>query len=375
MNFQKGSIGNHGRKDPLDAIMGVIGAMASLSAVGTYFGYGRSIAGILVPLTAWAYWKTPGRSYPTASSVVDSSMDLTGKVAIVTGPTSGIGKETARVLALRGVHVILAGRSDAKLLTTQQDLEKNLAKQGIKGKFTAIQMDLNDLRTIDRFVADFQQLKLPLHLLINNAGVMTIPERRATEQGLEQQTGINHVGHYYLTRLLVDALKASSTLRSKTRVVCLSSTGFRLATESFFDHQNTGLETSPYDPWVAYGNAKLSNMLFAREFHRRFSDQGIEACSVMPGAIHTGLQANISWWKAVKWFVVTPFFFKSIEQGAATTLYAALKVDLSKKINGGQYFEDCKTSTIASKMPQAACDFVWTATETKLEELGFPVPA
>ena len=129
MNFQKGSIGNHGRKDPLDAIMGVIGAVASLSAVGTYFGYGRSIAGILVPLTAWAYWKTPGLSYPTASSITDSSLDLTGKVAIVTGPTSGIGKETARVLALRGVHVILAGRSDAKLLTTQQDLEQNLAKQ------------------------------------------------------------------------------------------------------------------------------------------------------------------------------------------------------------------------------------------------------
>jgi retinol dehydrogenase 12 len=358
-------------KDPLNTFMGILGTLGSLSAVGTYFGYGKYIAGVLVPLTALAYMKAPSRSFPTADSIVDSSMDLSGKVAIVTGPTSGIGTETARILAARGAHVILAARNDAKLQATRSNLEKNLAETGIKGKFTTIQIDLNDLASVHNFVEEFKKLNVPLHLLINNAGVMRIPERRATKQGLEQQIGINHVGHFYLTCLLIDKLKASSTPESKSRVVCLSSVAFRLATESFFHADNTGLETTPYNPWVAYGNAKLSNMLFAREFHRRFSEEGIEACSVMPGGIHTGLQDHVSLWKSIKWRVVTPFFFKSIEQGAATTLYAALNVDLSLKVNGGQYFENCKTSTIANKMPQEACEFLWTATEAKLEELGF----
>ena len=88
---------------------------------------------------------------------------------------------------------------------------------------------------------------------------------------------------FFTQSLLVDKLKESSTPESKSRVVCLSSVAFQYATESFFHKNNTGLETSPYNPWVAYGNAKLSNMLFAREFHRRYCNEGIEACSVMPG--------------------------------------------------------------------------------------------
>ena len=91
------------------------------------------------------------------------------------------------------------------------------------------------------------------------------------------------------------------------------------------------------------------------------------------GGIHTGLQNHVSLWKSIKWRVVTPFFFKSIEQGAATTLYAALNVDLSLKMNGGQYFDNCQTTTIANKMPQEACEFLWTTTEAKLKELGFSV--
>merc|ERR1711939_594178 len=152
---------------------------------------------------------------------------------------------------------------------------------------------------------------------------------------------------------------------------CLSSSAHRLASSNFFESSNDGLETVPYNPWTAYGNAKLSNLLFAKEFHRRYSiSHGIQACSVMPGGIHTGLQTEVDSWIAFKWLVVTPFFFKSIKQGAATTIHAALQADLAADDQGGAYFDNCKQTKVASRMPERAGEWLWEATEAFLAEQG-----
>lgn len=117
-----------------------------------------------------------------------------------------------------------------------------------------------------------------------------------------------------------------------------------------------------YDQWTAYGNSKVSNLLFAREFHSRFSGTGVTACSVMPGGIHTGLQGEVSRWIMFKWQIVSPFFFKTIEQGAATTL-TACKVDLALPGNGGAYWENCAPTKLADKLPAAYGEVLWKWTE------------
>lgn len=243
--FKPGLIGHSITNDPLDKVMIALGVVGGLSAAGAAAGYGVPIAVGLGLLGSLAYYKAPARSFPTAESIADG-VDLTGRVVIVTGPTSGIGIETARVLALKGAHVVLAARSETKLAATKAELEEKLAKVGVKAKLSAIKCDLSDLASVKEFVASFLALKTPgLHYLICNAGVMALRERRPTSQGLEQQVGINHVGHTYLTMLLLPTLKASSTPAAKSRVICLSSTAFRLAAPQFFSDANAGLETEP----------------------------------------------------------------------------------------------------------------------------------
>lgn len=174
-------------------------------------------------------------------------------VALVTGATSGIGTETVRVLALRGAHVYLAGRSASKLASTKASL---LADLPAGTKLSTIVCDLMDLTSVAATAAEFLKSEKSLDLLILNAGIMAVPTRTATVQGLEAQVGVCHVAHTLLTQQLLPALKAAST---PPRVVVLSSsahTGHELpaclTTSSRF-------ETEPYDPWTAYGNAKAAN--------------------------------------------------------------------------------------------------------------------
>ena len=134
------------------------------------------------------------------------------------------------------------------------------------------------------------------------------------------------------------------------------------------NNNNNKLETLPYDAWVAYGNAKCSNLLFAKEL----SNRGILAYSVMPGGIHTGLQTHVDWWTMLKWTIVTPFFFKSTSQGAATSLVCATTAD---KKYSGMYFDNCKpTDAVAKVEEEAGTDAaakLWKQTEQVLKDLGF----
>ena len=201
-------------------------------------------------------------------------VDLTGTRAIVTGASSGIGIETARALAVVGAEVTLAVRDPAAGERIAAEI-----RAATGGAVRVAPLDLADLASINAFLAAWDG---PLHLLINNAGVMRIPTLELVGRGWERQFATNHIGHFALTVGLHDALKAGAQDRREARVVSLSSRGHLRSPVVFED---LFFSARPYDGAVAYGQSKTANILFAVEAHRRWSSEGITANAVHPGAI------------------------------------------------------------------------------------------
>lgn len=241
-----------------------------------------------------------------------------GRVAVVTGANSGIGWDTARALAQKGATAIMACRSMQKA---------NAAADQIKalnpaGKVVVMALDLNDLDSVRAFAAAFRAQYDRLDLLINNAGVMAPPYGK-TAQGFEQQLGINHLGHFALTGLLLDRLNATRG----ARVVTVSSWGHNFGVINFEDlNWERG-----YDPQRAYSQSKLGNLLFTYELQRRLDAAGQETLAVAahPGWTSTNLQR---YWSGVQ--RLNPILGQSTAMGALPTLYAATAPD----VRGGEYF-------------------------------------
>ncbi|CAB9531707.1 Short-chain dehydrogenase TIC 32, chloroplastic [Seminavis robusta] len=348
---------------PLDIITGVAGASVAGWVVACAKGHALTATAVLGSLLGLAYIRAPSRTFPTGEAVTES-VDLTGKVALVTGATSGIGVETARVLALRGAHVYLAARNPTKLDATQKQL---LAELPSTCKIDIVTCDLGDLQSVKHCAKTVLASQDTIDIVINNAGIMALPTRTDTKQGLESQVGVCHVGHFYLTKLLLPAIQ-----KAQGRIVCLSSSGHA-------NHDikkclsSPKLETDPYDGWVAYGNAKASNLLNAKALSTKIDN--VTAYSVQPGGIFTGLQGNVDWYTRLQFSVVAPFFFKSVPQGAATTLLCATSNDPEKVVNG-EYHDNCQADkTALEKVMEAAGkdvpDQLWEATEKLLKDLGF----
>jgi NAD(P)-dependent dehydrogenase (short-subunit alcohol dehydrogenase family) len=243
----------------------------------------------------------------------------------------------------------------------------------VTGSVHVAEMDLSDFASVRRFAEGFRAEGKPLHLLINNAGIMACPLQR-TPAGFESQFATNHLGHFLLTTLLMPALKAGAP----SRVVSLTSTGHKLSPVEFDD---ISFEKRPYDKWKAYGQAKSANALFAVELDRRHRPSGVSAFSVHPGGIMTGLQKELprEEMSALGWLNEdgTPREgFKSTAQGAATSIWAATSRALDGK--GGLYLEDCNVAVLADAstprhigvMPHAldpaAAQRLWTVSEQML---------
>lgn len=265
----------------------------------------------------------------TASDVLNN-IDLSGKIAIVTGGYSGIGLETVRGLAAKGASVIVPARS----LKKAQD-----ALAPLKGDIRTVPMDLADLASIRTFALEMHDTLPKLDILINNAGIMACPEARIGP-GWESQFGICHMGHFALTHGLFSLLSKTPGVR----VVSLSSTAHKL-TNILWDDIN--YEKTTYDKWQAYGQAKTANALFANALSRRLKSEG-HAFSVHPGGIFTPLQRHLPKEEmiALGWLgedgepsELAKAGFKSPEQGASTTLWAASCAELGNK--PGVYCEDC----------------------------------
>ena len=281
--------------------------------------------------------KPLGSGFNAASTTLDviRGVDLTGKLAIVTGGYAGLGLEAARTLASAGARVVVPARD----VSRARD-----AIAGVGGGIEVRPMDLTDPASIDAFARGIAQSGLALHVLVNSAGIMASPMLERDRRGNELQFSTNHLGHFQLTLRLWPAL-----LRAKgARVVSVSSMGHHLSDICWDDIH---FERRPYDGWIAYGQSKTANVLFAAELDRRGRAQGVRAFSLHPGGIVTGLAKHIpvERLKAMGNLdadgepVIDPGRdMKSIPQGAATHVWCAVSSMLDGK--GGVF---CANSDIA----------------------------
>jgi NAD(P)-dependent dehydrogenase (short-subunit alcohol dehydrogenase family) len=238
-------------------------------------------------------------------------------VFLITGCSSGIGIETGRAIAATGARVFLAVRSLEKG-------EKACSSLLEEGRVELVQCDTSSLASVRAAAATFLKKSPTLNVLVCNAGVMQIPTREVTEDGLEMQLGTNYFGHFLLFWMLRDAMLKASTPEFNSRLVNVSSAGHH-ASEVRFDDFNLDQEGA-YDPSKAYGQSKLAQIHMANYVDRRFGSKGLHSLSLMPGGISTNLQKHIPK-EIVDGWTTNPMiikFMKSPEQGAATTVVAAV---------------------------------------------------
>ncbi|MET8406141.1 SDR family NAD(P)-dependent oxidoreductase [Streptomyces sp900116325] len=271
---------------------------------------------------------TPFDRYSTASEVIEGA-DLSGKRAVVTGANSGIGIETARALATNGADVTLAVRRPDAGEQVAAELRKATGNDAIN----VAPLDVADLESVRAFTSAWQG---PLHILINNAGIMMPPELERGISGHEQQFATNYLGHFALSlglhRALADANGA--------RLVSVSSSG-HLFSPVVFDDIN--FRFRPYDALAAYGQSKTAEVLLAVEAQRRWASDGITANALHPGAIATNLQRHTGGLR-------TPEpYRKTVEQGAATSVFLAASPLLERV--GGRYFEDVNEAPVVDVRP------------------------
>ncbi|XP_075639541.1 short-chain dehydrogenase TIC 32 B, chloroplastic-like [Castanea sativa] len=273
-------------------------------------------------------------SASTAEQVTEG-IDASNLTAIVTGGASGIGLETARVLALRKAHVIIAARN----MEAANVAKQLILKDSETARVDVLKLDLCSMKSVRAFVDDFNALNVPLNILINNAGVMFCPFQLSND-GIEMQFATNHIGHFLLTNLLLEKMK--NTARStgiEGRIVNLSSIAHNYTYEQGirFDQIN---DESGYSDKRAYGQSKLANILHANELSRHFQEEGINitANSVHPGLIMTPLMRYSKLLMRVI-RVFTFYLWKNVPQGASTTCYVALHPNL--KGVTGKYYLDC----------------------------------
>ncbi|XP_043933846.1 retinol dehydrogenase 13-like isoform X2 [Protopterus annectens] len=291
-----------------------------------------SVAGIgLVFLRRWF-----------AGGVCKNKARLDGKTVIVTGANVGIGRETAKDLAKRGARVILACRN----LEQAAKAADEIRKESGNGNVTTKHLDLSSLASVRRFAKDVQESESALHILINNAGIMMCPKWK-TEDGFEIQFGVNHLGHFLLTNLLLDLLKKSAP----SRIINVSSLAHEKG-KIHFDDINLDKD---YEPRKSYGQSKLANVLFTRELAVRLAGTGVSVYSLHPGVVRTELGRHIfptfALWKRMLGAPLLLFMMKTPLQGAQTTIHCATADD--KDLISGTYFSDCAPKEPA---PQAKDD-------------------
>jgi NAD(P)-dependent dehydrogenase (short-subunit alcohol dehydrogenase family) len=273
-------------------------------------------------------FSSPFDRHSTASEVIEG-VDLSGKRVVITGATSGIGVETARVLAAAGAEVTLAVRRPDAGEQIAAELRTDTGNNAIH----VARVDVADLESVNAFAAAWAG---PLHILINNAGIMMLPELQRGIRGHEQQFATNYLGHFALALGLHGALADAAG----ARMVTVSSSGHLFSPVVFDD---LDYRFRPYDALGAYGQSKTAEVLLAVEADRRWSQDGIRANALHPGAIATNLQRHTGGLK-------TPEpYRKTIAQGAATSVFLAAS-PLVDEI-GGRYFEDVNEAPQVTARP------------------------
>lgn len=276
-----------------------------------------------------------------------------GKVVLITGANTGIGKETAKELAKRGAHVYMACRS----LKRCEEARDEILLESKNPNVHCRECDLASFESIKKFAKSFKEEEKKLDILINNGGVMRCP-RMFTKEGIELQIGVNHFGHFLLTTLLLDTLKKAAP----SRVVVVSSLAHTRGQLKVNDLNSD----KSYDSGEAYNQSKLANILFTRSLSQRLQGTGVTVNALHPGVVSTELGRHMSLFNSTLGKIfVRPFlwpFMKTPQSGAQTTLFVALDPDVDKIT--GKYFSDCALKETA---PQALDDkmaeWLWKVSE------------
>lgn len=285
-----------------------------------------------------------GFGYASTAEEVTAGIDLSGRSVLITGVNSGLGEESARVLALRGARVLGAARSLDKA-------EAACAK--LAGDPVPVACDLGDPTSVRACVERVRELGLELDVILCNAGIMALPKRELLH-GHEAQFFTNHVGHFMLVTGLLDRL------RERGRVVMLSSAAHAWAPPSGIQFDDLTLERN-YTPNAAYGQSKLANLLFAKSLAKRL-DGGRTANAVHPGVIATNLARHMSLGVRIVMPIASAIAMKSVPQGAATQCYVATHPSLEGVT--GEYFADCNVAKSSRHArDEAMADELWDVTE------------
>ncbi|XP_060203678.1 short-chain dehydrogenase TIC 32, chloroplastic-like [Lycium barbarum] len=289
----------------------------------------------------WLFKRKGASGFSSSSTAeeVTQGIDGSGLTAIVTGASSGIGSETSRVLALRGVHVIMAVRN----MTAGKDVREAIVKEIPAAKVDTMELDLSSLASVKKFASDYKSSGRQLNLLINNAGIMATPFM-LSKDNIELQFATNHLGHFLLTNLLLEKMKETARkTKIGGRIVNVSSEAHRFAySEGIrFDKIN---DPKSYSSWGAYGQSKLANILHANELTRRVKEDGVDitANSLHPGTITTNLFRHMGVFNGLVGSL-GKLLLKNVQQGASTTCYLALNPQV--KGVSGEYFSDNNLAT------------------------------
>lgn len=267
-----------------------------------------------------------GFGYGTTAEEVTEGAHLQGKTILITGCNSGLGKESMRVLSLRGATIIGLGR-------TKEKVEEAFKEAGVKeGK--AYTCELSDPKSIRQCIVDIQKDFSSLDVLLCNAGIMALPKLEKSN-GYELQFFTNHIGHFILVTGLLNSLTEDG------RVVMVSSAAHNAAPKGGIEFDNLTGEKG-YSAWTAYGQSKIANLLFAKELARRFQGSKKTAYAIHPGVIPTNLGRHMNPIAMAIFGLSKHLFLKSIEQGSATQCYTSVSSEVVK--NSGSYFADCNVA-------------------------------
>ncbi|KAG5249473.1 hypothetical protein OIU76_003865 [Salix suchowensis] len=301
-------------------------------------------------------------SKSTAEQVTENCRDLHSITAIITGATSGIGAETARVLAKRGARLVLPARN----LKAAEDARARILSENPDADIIVMGLDLSSLNSVRNFVSEFESLNLPLNLLINNAGKFAL-EPAVSEDGIEMTFATNYLGHFLLTKLLLKKMiETAKTSGLQGRIVNVSSSIYKWFSGDMIRYlcEISRNKLRDFDPTRAYALSKLAIVLHTKEVAQRLKqmEANVTVNCVHPGVVRTRLTREREGMVTDIAFFLTSKLLKTIPQAAATTCYVATHPALVNAT--GKYFSDCNeasTSKLGSNSTEAAR--LWTASE------------
>ena len=295
----------------------------------------------------------------TVGGFNSSSPGSDGKVAVITGASTGIGLATVEGLVRSGMYtsIIMAGRDADKHQKAMDKLRDEVGTLDRAVELRYLPLELASLKSVRSFAESVLKQDMPIHTLILNAGVMALPDRKQTEDGYEYQFGVNHLGHFLLTNLLMDKLVDSGSAAEPARVISLSSSAHQIPSK-LLKGDLGDLQSYEYSAWRAYGQSKLANVLFAYELDRRCRERGLPvvANAVHPGVVNTELARYMGDESSPTSQLLAPlqdvakpllsYVLKSPEEGAKTSLVLATQAE--GKLSG-RYWQDGR--------PTASLDF------------------